>query len=308
MSNHFQWLKSWLAAGILLALVASPLAAQSGGGPAAVDAAATAFTAEDWPKAEAAYLALTVAEPGNGLAWFRLGFSRYRLGKYREALAAYEKAEAAGVRNMRLLSSTAGCWAQLGDTERAFAKLSEAVDGGLSPTTIEANRTLDPLRGDARFAALLAKADLANHPCKAEPQAKQFDFWLGEWEVYDNAHGTLSGSSRIEPLPGGCLIVENYVNLAGYAGRSMNFWDPQLGKWRQIWVDNSGTIMWFEGGLEGSDMVFEGDQFARNGDKQRTRMRFTPQPDGSVRQFIEGSTDGGKTWKVDFDGRYVRKP
>ncbi len=300
MRTHLQRLWPWLAAGILLALAASPLAAQ-----AAADAASAAFEAEDWPKAEAAYQALTAAEPGNGDAWFRLGFSRFRQGKYREALEAYDQARAAGTKSLRLLATSAGCHAQLGETERAFPLLEEAVAGGLPPSALDSNRALDPLRKDPRFAALVTKADLANFPCKGQPQTREFDFWVGEWEVF--ANGTLTGSSRIEALPGGCLIVENYVNTAGYAGRSLNFWDPQLGKWRQIWVDNSGTIMWFEGGLQGGDMVFEGDQFARNGDKQRTRMRFTPQPDGAVRQFIEGSTDGGKTWKVDFDGRYVRK-
>ncbi len=34
-------------------------------------------------------------------------------------------------------------------------------------------------------------------------------------------------------------------------------------------------------------------------------MTFTPQEDGSVRQFLEESSDGGETFSVWFDGRYV---
>jgi hypothetical protein len=35
-------------------------------------------------------------------------------------------------------------------------------------------------------------------------------------------------------------------------------------------------------------------------------IRWTKEPDGSVRQLWRVSADGGKEWKVAFDGRYVR--
>ena len=38
------------------------------------------------------------------------------------------------------------------------------------------------------------------------------------------------------------------------------------------------------------------------------RIRFTNNPDGSVRQTWDQSADGGKTWKAVFDGKYVRRP
>ena len=43
----------------------------------------------------------------------------------------------------------------------------------------------------------------------------------------------------------------------------------------------------------------------KTGEKRPFRMTFTPRDDGSVRQFLEESTDGGKTWSVWFDGRYL---
>jgi hypothetical protein len=54
-------------------------------------------------------------------------------------------------------------------------------------------------------------------------------------------------------------------------------------------------------------MHFEGANVSRDGSSERFRMTFTPSPDGSVRQFIEQSRDGGETWYVWFDGRYVRQ-
>ena len=37
------------------------------------------------------------------------------------------------------------------------------------------------------------------------------------------------------------------------------------------------------------------------------RITWTPNADATVRQLWETSEDGGKTWSVAFDGRYVRR-
>ena len=36
-------------------------------------------------------------------------------------------------------------------------------------------------------------------------------------------------------------------------------------------------------------------------------ITWSLEPDASVRQVWESSTDGGTTWTVAFDGRYVKK-
>lgn len=144
-------------------------------------------------------------------------------------------------------------------------------------------------------------------PCKAEPESAQLDFWLGEWEVSNRADGRVVGHNRIEALEGGCLLVESYTTDRGYAGKSMSFYDKVLGQWRQLWVDNSGTIMEFQGNFRDGSMRFEGEQKSRDGSRARLKMTFTPEAEGTVRQLIEQSGDGGKTWTVSFDGRYVKR-
>ena len=44
-------------------------------------------------------------------------------------------------------------------------------------------------------------------PCST-PEARQFDFWLGEWDVSwgDGQHST----NRVEATLGGCVIQENF--------------------------------------------------------------------------------------------------
>ncbi len=54
-------------------------------------------------------------------------------------------------------------------------------------------------------------------------------------------------------------------------------------------------------------MVLEGTTRDADGDEILNRITWSPQGDGSVRQLWETSNDGGETWSVAFDGRYVER-
>ena len=60
-------------------------------------------------------------------------------------------------------------------------------------------------------------------PC-SDPTYRQFDFWLGEWEVR-KLDGTLAGTNRISKEYGGCVLRERYSNAQGYSGESLNTYD-----------------------------------------------------------------------------------
>lgn len=144
-------------------------------------------------------------------------------------------------------------------------------------------------------------------PCRNEAESAQLNFWVGDWEVSNRADGRVVGSNRIEVLPGQCALLETYSTDRGYDGKSMSFYDPALGQWRQIYIDSAGTIMEFQGRLSEGSMRLEGESKRRDGLRAKLRMTYTPEADGSVRQLIEQSTDGGKSWTVSFDGRYVKR-
>src|SRR5262245_1825495 len=63
---------------------------------------------------------------------------------------------------------------------------------------------------------LLASED--TKPC-ASAAARQFDFWLGEWEV--TARGKLAGINRISRAAGDCALLEEYQSQSGYSGKSL---------------------------------------------------------------------------------------
>jgi hypothetical protein len=155
---------------------------------------------------------------------------------------------------------------------------------------------------------LSSSATLAATPpppaCAIEAN-RQFDFWVGNWDVYPKANpAKLVAHSRIENLYTGCAIRENWMPLSGGAGGSLSTYVPATGKWRQFWVDASGAAVDFEGGWNGKAMVLEGVWPQPGKPTQRTRMTYTRHADGSVEQLGETSDDNGQSWQPGFDFLY----
>lgn len=135
---------------------------------------------------------------------------------------------------------------------------------------------------------------------------RQFDFWLGEWEVTSN--GQVAGTNHVEAILNGCAIQESWQGSGGISGSSFNLYDRDTGKWHQTWVDSSGTLLQLDGGLNEGSMVLQGERpVPASGGTAQHRISWTPDEDGSVRQLWEASQDGGASWTVLFDGLYTRK-
>ncbi len=142
-------------------------------------------------------------------------------------------------------------------------------------------------------------------PCLTDAQHKQFDFWVGEWDV--TASGQTIATSSIQRIIDSCVIFENYTQANGYNGKSLNFYDAVLGKWRQTWVDGTGTVGEFVGEYKDGAIHYEGESHRKDGRKILRKMIFSSLGADKVRQYSEASTDGGKTWKATFDLIYIRK-
>ncbi len=143
-------------------------------------------------------------------------------------------------------------------------------------------------------------------PACAAPEHRQFDFWVGYWDVYPTGKPPLVAHSLIEKLYDGCAIRENWMPLKGAGGGSINNYVTDDKRWHQTWVDSSNARVDFVGGLTGGKMVLVGDWKGVNGPGQDTvtRMSYSRNPDGSVRQFGETSVDFGVTWQPSFDFTY----
>jgi hypothetical protein len=140
------------------------------------------------------------------------------------------------------------------------------------------------------------------------PEYRQFDFWLGRWEVY-TPDGKRAGSNHIEPVLDGCVLRESWVGATGMIGSSYNTYAPGTRRWHQTWVDNRGLLLLLDGGFARGVMTLSGTTTDRKGVRTTHRIRWSNIGAGrdSVRQHWETSSDGGATWVDAFDGIYVRK-
>lgn len=145
-------------------------------------------------------------------------------------------------------------------------------------------------------------------PC-SQPECRQFDFWIGEWDV-TTPDGKPAGTNSIRRVLNGCALHENWKSARGpFAGNSYNLYDAARGLWHQSWVDNTGTLLQLDGGIEDGKMVLRGTRPASQPGAPDVmhRISWEKKSDDEVRQLWESSTDGGGTWSVLFDGKYVRR-
>ena len=160
----------------------------------------------------------------------------------------------------------------------------------------------------ALFAFLLlaaaAPARAQGPPGCTAPEHRQFDFWIGSWDVTTPPDGRVAGTNEIVSAHKGCALIENWVGAGGGSGTSQNFYLPSTGKWYQNWIGAFGQALWLSGGLDAEGrMVLSSDPAA--GPIQR--ITWTANPDGTVRQAWETSADGGATWTYVFVGEYAKR-
>ena len=140
-------------------------------------------------------------------------------------------------------------------------------------------------------------------PCSSAAH-RQFDFWIGEWEV-TTPQGAPAGTNRVERLLEGCALQEHWVASDGSKGTSLSSYDASTRLWRQTYVDDTGQVLVLEGEFKDGRMVLQGEKTLQ---KKGALQRISWQPVGDkVRQRWDISQDDGRTWSLLFEGVYTRK-
>jgi tetratricopeptide (TPR) repeat protein len=271
-----------------------------------------AYQAKDWLAAQPLYEQLAQSEPSSTRNWYRLGVCSESLGQHEKALGAFENAKAKGLPVSLVGYNIAVALAGTGQSAKAMDELAEAVKQGYAqPDQLTADPALNSIRGDARFPALVEHAKHNQTPCVYQAENRQFDFWVGDWDVVASKGNAPAGLSHIERAIGDCVIWENWNSLgnAGYVGKSYNVYNSSLKRWEQFWVDNQGGMIHFYGGLnQDGVMDFYTDEIPQpDGTKLKRHLQFIKLGQDQVRQFSQGSTDAGRTWNVEYDLTYNRK-
>lgn len=177
----------------------------------------------------------------------------------------------------------------------AFATLAFAA------TTISA-----PMNAQGNGEAPEGETVTSSLPCQAD-EYRAFDFWIGEWEVRD-PQGELKGLNSIQPINGGCGLIERYSVNGELFGQSYNFYDPVREIWTQLWL-SPGLIIRLEGEIgEPGTLTMSGTStYTEHLQSRAFTGRWTLQEDGSVKQeFWEQDPETGD-WSNWFTGIYTRR-
>jgi hypothetical protein len=145
--------------------------------------------------------------------------------------------------------------------------------------------------------------------CEDNQGFDQWDFWVGEWNVYSNdGKRQLAGSNSVTKHYNNCLILENWTSAGGGGGMSMNYFNPLTGTWRQLWVSDGYSIDYSGGLNEQGEMVLSGELFDYNaGARQNFRGIWTALDNGEVIQHFDIQAEKDGAWQTWFEGRYIRK-
>lgn len=195
--------------------------------------------------------------------------------------------------------------------------LSALLVAGLAVVAWRGDAAVIPVLDDGAQASPPTTAAAAPLPRCDRPEHRQFDFWVGEWDVRpagqaETAPTPLGNVVRLEDA--GCVVTEHWTTPR-MTGRSVNLFDRTRGRWHQTWVDSTGGLheYWGQADADGN-LVFIGETPAAAGGNVRQTVRltfFNLGPDRAtparVRQFSEVLGADGR-WTTNYDLIYFRRP
>ncbi len=148
-------------------------------------------------------------------------------------------------------------------------------------------------------------------PC-TQPEQRQFDFWVGNWDLTwpGNTPGEIAhGTNTIQRVMKGCVVVENFSggDSMPLRGMSVSAFDGRTHKWKQTWVDNQGGYLDFIGEFRDGKMILGREAIRPDGAHVLQRMVYKNIAADEFDWSWEASKDGGKTWQVQWPIHYKRR-
>jgi hypothetical protein len=152
---------------------------------------------------------------------------------------------------------------------------------------------------------MVMSAAVASEPVTLElDAARQFDFWLGEWDcTWEESGVPCVGTNSVYLDLGGKVVVENFDGRPSldFQGLSYSVYDRREQCWKQTWVDSEGNYLDFAGGWSDGTM-----ELRRRAGGSHFRMRWEHIEAESLDWSWSRSDDGGATWTPLWQIAYSR--
>lgn len=259
---------------------------------------------QKWSDAASAFRAIVTSEPNNAIAWKGLGEAQLQQKQYDDAEKSFSRAVEMKVQVVANRMNLARVAAARGDKPRLFGILRALIADGFGgrARNFLSYPEFNAFREDADMKKLVAEEML---PCRGA-HFRDFDFWVGEWDVYDPQEKQRLGHNSVTSEQEGCLLVEHWKSgQSTESGSSFNYFDLHDSTWHQVYISNSGDARSFPpmvGGLVDGKMTM---LTALDAGKQSRWTWYVLAP-GKVRQMAEFTTDAGKTWSITWDSVYKK--
>ena len=149
----------------------------------------------------------------------------------------------------------------------------------------------------------LEAAPVLTAPACDTPQHHQFDFWLGDWQVFDASTDKLVAFDRVEKRYDGCVVEQNMTFMtdlyrrpgASYrlSGMSINRYDGE--EWLELWADNQWGAIAMRGSPDSNGaMVLKTITPSRHRD---LKIVWENHADGTVRILQYVAPAGSGRWQ-----------
>ena len=161
-----------------------------------------------------------------------------------------------------------------------------------------------------------AAVERASQPACPAAEARQFDFWLGDWAITqrilraDGSYLELPASTSVSLALDGCALVERWVGQVEFfwegmrapepmQGLSVRAFDPVAGVWRIHWMDTRTPVFGdpYVGVFSNGRGEFFRDWTTPQGER-RGRITFEQPSDSTVHWALAISANGGTSWQT----------
>lgn len=243
-------------------------------------------------------------------SWNRAGFASHNTAVYKKAIQYFQKAITLQPPSQLMpfiLSRMARTYSMMNDKTSALLNLEKAVAAGyINLPELQNGTDYKNIRSEKQFQVIFSELNQKVNPCAANQKNKEFDFWVGKWNVFQTGANFMVGTNTIEKSAGDCALLETWVSATGgETGKSLTYINKKTGKWEQTYIGSGGGVtIYTDGELKDNVMVFLYSMTKKNGTTVTGKFGFKLLPNGDVQQYQEETADNGKTWNKIFDFTY----
>jgi len=258
---------------------------------------------EHWERAISAYTVITEREPGNLQAWYRLALSLQSAHHWDRAIAAHLRVSQFERATSWAMYNIACIYAQKGEKRIAMDYLREAVEAGF--------RRSQPISSDPDLISLLNEPEFREleelaKPIRLRSVYHRYDFLVGHWRL-QGSEGRRAG--RFDVRHGTdryALFGELQDDLRSVTYSIMAFYDPGAHVWKQVWVDNYGTVLQLHSTESDEEtLALIGEMLTADGQDESVRVKYETMEGGMIHHTLSRSRDAGATWETLLDATLI---